>query len=306
MDIDAVAPNMLFIPGLNSKRDSIDLNRVPSASKYLIQPNPDEDAVEIAEIEIQRFKWSAFIKSRKDIWSEDWLWQSRRKNQTSQRVLKKKLLQIFSSRIKAQKTLKELIRAGVPPELRKKVWWACSGAEQKMKAASPAEQYAALLGRVGELSDTTIQVDIEKDLNRTLPERINNETDPKFIDSMRNILSAYALRNTAVGYCQSMNYLCAVLLCNLADEERTFWMLCALIEDILPPDYYTPSLIGGRVDQQVFQSCIAAKLPRLFAAFKATHTMLEPNYLPVVFMPVYKCVAFAHGVPRVGLPVLGR
>lgn len=68
--------------------------------------------------------------------------------------------------------------------------------------------------------------------------------------SLRKVLRAYALRNPKVGYCQSMNFLCAMLLFHM-NEERAFWVFAALLEDILPSDYYDPTMLGGRVDQQV-------------------------------------------------------
>ena len=43
---------------------------------------------------------------------------------------------MFSSKVKTTKKMKFLIRGGVPPELRGKVWWACSGASAKLAEAS--------------------------------------------------------------------------------------------------------------------------------------------------------------------------
>jgi len=45
-----------------------------------------------------------------------------------------------------------------------------------------------------------------------------------------------------------MNYLAAILLKQL-DEEQAFWVLCQLIESILPPDYFT-MMTGVIVDQK--------------------------------------------------------
>jgi hypothetical protein len=70
-----------------------------------------------------------------------------------------------------------------------------------------------------------------------------------------------------------------------------FWTLAALIEDILPPNYYSASLLGGRIDQQVFQSCLAWKLPRVYEVFRETNTMLEP-----VICPWFLCL-FVNVVP---------
>lgn len=162
--------------------------------------------------------------------------------------------------------------------MRGKVWWACSGANDKISAALPEEQYKVLITQTDAMTGTSIANDIEKDLMRTFPERIN-AGNTITVDSLRRVLRAYALRNPEVGYCQSMNYLCALLLFHMS-EEQSFWVLAALIEDILPANYYTPSLLGGRVDQQVFQSCVAWKLPQVYSIFKSTNTLLEPIICP--------------------------
>lgn len=49
---------------------------------------------------------------------------------------------------------------------------------------------------------------IEKDVPRTLP------PGHCFSEPLRNVLTAYAIRNPSLGYCQGMNYLVAFLLIN--------------------------------------------------------------------------------------------
>eukprot|EP00466_Bigelowiella_natans_P003800 jgi/Bigna1/70998/fgenesh1_pg.14_\ len=70
-------------------------------------------------------------------------------------------------------------------------------------------------------------VTISKDVHRTLPKVKALKTE-ECIRKMHNILFAYAVRNPeTVGYCQSMNLICAVsLLLENLDEENAFWMLC--------------------------------------------------------------------------------
>ena len=46
-----------------------------------------------------------------------------------------------------------------------------------------------------------------------------------------------------MGYCQGVGVIAAVLLLIL-EEEDAFWLLCAIVEDLLPASYYTPSLTG--------------------------------------------------------------
>jgi hypothetical protein len=96
---------------------------------------------------------------------------------------------------------------------------------------------------------------------------------------LKNILLAYSLRNPEVGYCQSMNFLCAMLLLHL-EEEQAFWVLASLVENLLLRDYYAPSMMGSRVDQLTFQSCLAWKLPGIFAHVRAMDVILEPILCP--------------------------
>ena len=48
-----------------------------------------------------------------------------------------------------------------------------------------------------------------------------------------------------LGYCQGVGVIGAILLL-LLEEEDAFWLLSAIVEDLLPASYYTPSLIGKR------------------------------------------------------------
>eukprot|EP01034_Spumella_vulgaris_P024585 gene24585-30951_t len=165
-----------------------------------------------------------------------------------------------------------------------------------MKTAGPSDQYTVLVNNSHQLHDTQIGNDIEKDLLRTFPERIKEE-NVTLVDSLRRVLLAYALRNPSVGYCQSMNYICALLLFHLS-EEQAFWLMATLLEDLLPNNYYAPTLLGGRIDQQVFQSCIAWKLPRIHGQFKKTNTLLEPIICPW-FLCLYINVLPLYSVCRV-------
>jgi hypothetical protein len=93
-----------------------------------------------------------------------------------------------------------------------------------------------------------------------------------YLRSLRNVLVAYAMRNKEVGYCQSMNFIAALLLLHMS-EERAFWVLAVMIEDIAPTNHLS-SLLGVRVDQLVFRTLVASTLPELNAHFKATDTIL--------------------------------
>ena len=272
---------------------------VPSLSEkdaLLVQPDFD-NFTEVLELEVQKVKWNDFIRSNHQLWDDPSFWKSRKSIKA-----KSKLFKIFDSNLKVQRRLKVIIRNGVPPELRGKVWWSCSGAAEKM--TSSPEQYQDYLQRSAELSPTSIPKEIEKDLLRTFPDRLgrsyNDLVSPMSnycLEALRRVLTAYALRNREIGYCQSMNYIAALLLFHMS-EEMAFWCMCTIIEDYLPPHYYSPSLLGGRVDQQVFQTCVAWKLPKLFSKFQATNTVLEPIICPW-FLCLYINVLPLYAVCRV-------
>eukprot|EP01103_Thecamoeba_quadrilineata_P019763 TRINITY_DN815_c0_g1_i2.p1 TRINITY_DN815_c0_g1~~TRINITY_DN815_c0_g1_i2.p1 ORF type:complete len:193 (+),score=25.90 TRINITY_DN815_c0_g1_i2:555-1133(+) len=61
-----------------------------------------------------------------------------------------------------------------------------------------------------------------------------------------------------------MNFIAATLLLFMSEEE-SFWMLSTIIEDILPPDYYTDNMIGSQADQFVFRYLISKKFPKVEA-----------------------------------------
>lgn len=261
----------------------------------VVLPDPEDQAA-FNELEIQRFKWKKFLSRHPKIFEDDWIWANRIHPVNQGGVLQKKLLQIFSSKVKLRKKLKKLIRGGVPPEFRGQVWYACAGSEAKKKAASAQEQYSEVLKQIYLLDDSQIAKDVEKDLMRTFPDRIE-KSDVEYIGSLRRVLYAYALRNLKIGYCQSMNYLAGLMLFHM-DEEHAYWTFASLLEDIIPNNYYYPSLLGGRIDQQVFQSCIASKLPKIYVVFKNTDTLLEPIICPW-FLCLYINVLPLYAVCRV-------
>eukprot|EP00163_Fabomonas_tropica_P005820 TRINITY_DN1545_c0_g1_i1.p1 TRINITY_DN1545_c0_g1~~TRINITY_DN1545_c0_g1_i1.p1 ORF type:complete len:123 (-),score=18.39 TRINITY_DN1545_c0_g1_i1:264-632(-) len=77
-------------------------------------------------------------------------------------------------------------------------------------------------------SVSTKQVD--NDLQRTFPNHKVIDTD-EYLRKMRRVLVAYSWRNPKVGYCQSMNFVCATALLFLSEEE-TFWLI---VKVRLPP-----------------------------------------------------------------------
>ncbi len=87
---------------------------------------------------------------------------------------------------------------------------------------------------------------IDQDLHRTYADNSDFEN----LTPLRNILLAFSIRNPSIGYCQAMNYIAAFILIHF-EEEHAFWVLTALIEDILPVDFYANQLEGMVAEQMV-------------------------------------------------------
>ncbi|XP_047381459.1 TBC1 domain family member 2A isoform X2 [Sciurus carolinensis] len=180
--------------------------------------------------------------------------------------------------------LKQLLRAGVPREHRPRVWrWLVHLRVQHLHTPSC---YQELLRR-GQACEHPAARQIELDLNRTFP---NNKhfTCPtsNFPDKLRRVLLAFSWQNPAIGYCQGLNRLAAVALLVLEEEESAFWCLVAIVETILPADYYSKTLTASQVDQRVLQDLLSEKLPRLMAHLgqhRVDLSLITFNWFLVIF-----------------------
>ncbi|XP_032979544.1 TBC1 domain family member 2A isoform X1 [Rhinolophus ferrumequinum] len=180
--------------------------------------------------------------------------------------------------------LKQLLRAGVSREHRPRVWkWLIRLRVQHLQTPG---RYQELLSRSQACRHPAAR-QIELDLNRTFP---NNKhfTCPtsSFPDKLRRVLLAFSWQNPSIGYCQGLNRLAAIALLVLDEEESAFWCLVAIVETIMPPDYYSKTLIASQVDQRVLQDLLSEKLPKLMAHLgqhRVDLSFITFNWFLVVF-----------------------
>lgn len=154
-------------------------------------------------------------------------------------------------------TVKRYVRKGVPNEHRARIWMAASGAQEQLE--SHTGYYQSLLAAE---HDAKLKETIHTDMHRTFPDNIlfKTKTESCLQKALYNVLLAYGHHNKAVGYCQGMNFIAGYLMIITKDEEKSFWLLDALLGRILP-DYYSPAMLGLKTDQEVLGELVRAKAP---------------------------------------------
>ncbi|MCJ8739716.1 hypothetical protein PDJAM_G00050440 [Pangasius djambal] len=156
--------------------------------------------------------------------------------------------------------LRSLVLAGIPHSMRPQLWMRLSGALQKKRTSDIS--YREIIKNSSN-DDTTAAKQIEKDLLRTMPTNACFSTLSSVgVPRLRRVLRGLAWLYPDIGYCQGTGMVVSCLLLFL-EEEDALWMMCALIEDLLPPSYFSSTLLGVQTDQRVLRQLIVQYLPRL-------------------------------------------
>jgi len=191
---------------------------------------------------------------------------------------------------KKSKQIWKMISKGIPPEYRGHVWTKVSGCLKK-RNEKPEGYYAQLLDYAKRhQNDLPFLSELEKDLHRPMKGDLNIIYDSEeAIEMLRRVLIAYAIRNRKVEYCQSMNYICALLLL-FTKEEDAFWLFCYIIEDICCVDkqfYHSKALEGWIIDQCVFTVMVEKMLPGLsrhLADLQIPISVISDNWFLCLFV----------------------
>ncbi|KAI1103997.1 TBC-domain-containing protein [Jackrogersella minutella] len=211
-----------------------------------------------------------------------------------------------------QPTFHKLIRVGLPNRLRGEIWELTSGSLY-LRLENPS-MYTETLAKFSGKESLAID-EIEKDLNRSLPEYPGFQSEDG-INRLRRVLTAYSWVNPDVGYCQAMNIVVAALLIYMS-ETQAFFLLSALC-DRLVPGYYSSTMYGTLLDQKVFESLVEKTMPILWEHLVKSDVQLSVvslpwflslyiNSMPLVFAFRVLDVFFVEGPKvlfQVGLAIL--
>jgi hypothetical protein len=146
--------------------------------------------------------------------------------------------------------------------------------------------YVVLSG--GHEFDAPHRDQVNKDLPRTFPD------DPRFelrfediekysgngtdvwsvstnslIPALQRVLMAICARRPSPGYTQGLNFVTATLLKHV-NEETAFWVTAAIME-LSMAQFYTNTLVGTVVENQLIEEVVESELPMVHAALTAEH-----------------------------------
>ncbi|KAB8224021.1 rab-GTPase-TBC domain-containing protein [Aspergillus novoparasiticus] len=173
-----------------------------------------------------------------------------------------------------QPTFHKLIRVGLPNRLRGEIWELSSGSLY-LRLRSP-NLYTETLSKFSGRESLAID-EIEKDLNRSLPEYAGFQSEDG-IGRLRRVLTAYSWTNAEIGYCQAMNIVVAALLIYMS-EAQAFFLLSVLCDRLLP-GYYSTTMYGTLLDQKVFESLVEKTMPVLWDHLTKSDVQLSVVSLP--------------------------
>mmetsp|Transcript_29084 Transcript_29084/g.40160 ORF Transcript_29084/g.40160 Transcript_29084/m.40160 type:complete len:435 (+) Transcript_29084:32-1336(+) len=160
--------------------------------------------------------------------------------------------------------LQRRVRKGVPDSLRGIVWQLLSGSRELV--IQNMGIYAQLV-----FQESPLEVTIIRDMGRTFP------THPFFQKchglgqrSLYNVLKAYSVYDSDVGYMQGMGFMVAMLLLYMSEED-TFWMMVALVKGAQHPPMeglYLPGLPLVQKHLNHFNILLSENCPKLAAHFQ--------------------------------------
>jgi len=110
---------------------------------------------------------------------------------------------------------------------------------------------------------------IEKDITRTNVHTSAFKSKDEANTALSNVLSAYALHDLEIGYCQGMNFLSGHFL-TLASEKKAYWLIWTIMNSSRYNfrQLYTSDLNGLIIHKCIFQSLFQLYLPQLYMHFQ--------------------------------------
>uniref|UniRef100_A0A8R1DVJ7 Rab-GAP TBC domain-containing protein n=1 Tax=Caenorhabditis japonica TaxID=281687 RepID=A0A8R1DVJ7_CAEJA len=198
-----------------------------------------------------------------------------------------KMIEVLNSKGLSKK-MEDRIWKGIPEKMRMVIWPRLLGAE--MLKVDKSNVYTDLLLRARLVSKDIKQIDL--DINRTYRDHLafRKRYDVKQ-KSLLNVLAAYSMYNTEVGYCQGMSQIVALFLMYL-DEEDAFWSLHQLMvsEKHTMHGFFVPGFPKLQRFEEHFKRVLKKYKPRVYK-------YLEKQDIPYIYLTKWWFGCFLDRVP---------
>ncbi|WKY14093.1 hypothetical protein Q1695_000001 [Nippostrongylus brasiliensis] len=169
---------------------------------------------------------------------------------------------------------RSLIRRGIPSSLRATVWrFLIHQRVAEKKELYGRHYFRNLCSLQGGDRDSMFcashQKQINLDLLRTMPNNVHfMSANCKGVSQLQQVLRAFCLHNTSLGYCQGMNFLASTALLFLGPEDA-FWFLVSMTENFHDKSYFDDNLAGAQADQEVLKELLEDHFPAISAHLKS-------------------------------------
>lgn len=169
---------------------------------------------------------------------------------------------------------KIMCRKGIPNSLRATVWKILINQQvEDLKNVYGKYYYRNLCNIQGGEDEKTYsdvhQKQINLDLLRTMPNNVHfMSANSKGVTQLLQVLHAFCLHNSQIGYCQGMNFLAATALLFVGPEDA-FWFLIAVTERYFDKTYFDSNLTGAQADQEVLKGLLEVQHPKIMKHLKS-------------------------------------
>lgn len=170
----------------------------------------------------------------------------------------------------------------MPTVVRAEVWLALLGT-RNLRRKSPGV-YERLLAFSSDQSQRIV-----RDVGRTFPAHSLFDDGAPGQVALLNVLRAYSIFDSELGYCQGMSFIVGLLLLLGMREEEAFWSFVALIKDRKLHGLFADELPLLKTLLYQFDRLIEMRMPKLFSHFK------ENNVTPLLFASEWMSTVFLYG-----------
>ncbi|XP_076353899.1 ecotropic viral integration site 5 ortholog-like isoform X2 [Tachypleus tridentatus] len=156
--------------------------------------------------------------------------------------------------------IKEHVRKGIPSHLRGIVWPLLCNAQND----AAKKKYSEYI-----MNSSPCEKVIQRDIARTYPEHeFFKEKDGPGQTGLFNVMKAYSIHDSEVGYCQGSGFIVGLLQLHMPEEEA-FAVLLRLMEDYRLREMYKPSMAELGLCMYQLDAIVQEQIPELHVHFQS-------------------------------------